>query len=49
MWRSGFDDGSAWRSTAMRWLKFNLVGGMGIAVQLLAAGRAEGRACISTI
>jgi len=27
---------SAWRSTAMRWLKFNLVGGIGIAVQLLA-------------
>ena len=26
---------SAWRSTAMRWLKFNLVGGIGIAVQLL--------------
>ena len=26
----------AWRSTAMRWLKFNLVGGIGIAVQLLA-------------
>ena len=25
----------AWRSTATRWLKFNLVGGMGIAVQLL--------------
>ncbi len=25
-----------WRSTAMRWLKFNLVGGIGIAVQLLA-------------
>ena len=24
-----------WRSTATRWLKFNLVGGMGIAVQLL--------------
>ncbi len=27
---------SAGRSTAMRWLKFNLVGGIGIAVQLLA-------------
>lgn len=27
---------SGWRSTAMRWLKFNLVGGIGIAVQLLA-------------
>ncbi len=26
---------AAWRSTATRWLKFNLVGGMGIAVQLL--------------
>jgi putative flippase GtrA len=26
---------TAWRSTATRWLKFNLVGGMGIAVQLL--------------
>jgi putative flippase GtrA len=24
-----------WRSTATRWLKFNLVGGMGIAVQLV--------------
>ena len=24
-----------WRSIATRWLKFNLVGGMGIAVQLL--------------
>jgi len=27
---------SGWRSTAVRWLKFNLVGGIGIAVQLLA-------------
>jgi putative flippase GtrA len=27
---------SAWRSIAIRWLKFNLVGGIGIAVQLLA-------------
>ncbi len=27
---------SAWRSSPMRWLKFNLVGGIGIAVQLLA-------------
>lgn len=26
---------SIWRSTAIRWLKFNLVGGIGIAVQLL--------------
>jgi putative flippase GtrA len=26
---------TAWRSTATRWLKFNLVGGIGIAVQLL--------------
>jgi putative flippase GtrA len=26
----------AWRSTTMRWFKFNLVGGIGIAVQLLA-------------
>jgi putative flippase GtrA len=26
---------SGWRSTAIRWLKFNLVGGIGIAVQLL--------------
>ena len=26
----------SWRSTAIRWLKFNLVGGIGIAVQLLA-------------
>ena len=25
----------AWQSMAMRWLKFNLVGGIGIAVQLL--------------
>jgi putative flippase GtrA len=25
----------AWRSTGLRWLKFNLVGGIGIAVQLL--------------
>jgi putative flippase GtrA len=25
----------SWRPTATRWLKFNLVGGMGIAVQLL--------------
>ena len=25
-----------WRSIAMRWLKFNFVGGIGIAVQLLA-------------
>jgi putative flippase GtrA len=25
----------AWRSTVTRWLKFNLVGGIGIAVQLL--------------
>ena len=25
----------AWRSAAVRWLKFNLVGGIGIAVQLL--------------
>ena len=24
----------AWQSMAMRWLKFNLVGGIGIAVQL---------------
>ncbi len=27
---------SGWRSTAMRWLKFNFVGGIGIAAQLLA-------------
>ena len=27
---------TGWRSIAMRWLKFNLVGGIGIAVQLLA-------------
>jgi len=27
---------SGWRSIAMRWLKFNFVGGIGIAVQLLA-------------
>ena len=27
-----------WRSTANRWLKFNLVGGMGIVVQLLMLG-----------
>ena len=33
----------AWRSIAMRWLKFNLVGGIGIAVQLLAVVRAEDR------
>ena len=26
---------NTWRSIATRWLKFNLVGGMGIAVQLL--------------
>jgi putative flippase GtrA len=26
----------AWRSIAMRWLKFNLVGGIGMAAQLLA-------------
>jgi putative flippase GtrA len=26
---------TGWRSTATRWLKFNLVGGMGIVVQLL--------------
>ena len=26
---------TVWRSAATRWLKFNLVGGMGIAVQLL--------------
>jgi putative flippase GtrA len=26
---------NGWRSTAIRWIKFNLVGGMGIAVQLL--------------
>lgn len=26
---------SIWRSTTIRWLKFNLVGGIGIAVQLL--------------
>ncbi|MGH9504639.1 MAG: GtrA family protein [Terriglobales bacterium] len=25
----------AWRSTGLRWLKFNLVGGIGVAVQLL--------------
>ena len=25
----------SWRSTGLRWLKFNLVGGIGIAVQLL--------------
>jgi putative flippase GtrA len=25
-----------WRATGLRWLKFNLVGGIGIAVQLLA-------------
>ena len=25
----------SWRSTANRWLKFNLVGGIGIAVQML--------------
>jgi len=25
----------AWRGTALRWLKFNLVGGLGIAVQLV--------------
>ncbi len=33
-----------WRSTAIRWLKFNLVGGIGIAVQLLALVCAEDRA-----
>ena len=27
---------TGWRSIAMRWLKFNFVGGIGIAVQLLA-------------
>jgi len=27
-------NGTAWRGTALRWLKFNLVGGFGIAVQL---------------
>ena len=27
---------SGWRSIAMRWLKFNFVGGIGIGVQLLA-------------
>jgi putative flippase GtrA len=27
--------GNSWRSTATRWLKFNLVGGIGIVVQLL--------------
>jgi putative flippase GtrA len=27
--------GRPWRSTALRWFKFNLVGGMGIGVQLL--------------
>jgi putative flippase GtrA len=26
---------TAWRSTATRWIKFNLVGGMGIVVQVL--------------
>jgi putative flippase GtrA len=26
---------NSWSSTATRWLKFNLVGGMGIGVQLL--------------
>jgi putative flippase GtrA len=30
---SGKGEG-AWRGTALRWLKFNLVGGLGIAVQL---------------
>ena len=25
-----------WRTTGLRWLKFNLVGGIGIVVQLLA-------------
>lgn len=28
----------AWRPTAIRWLKFNVVGGIGIAVQLLVLG-----------
>jgi putative flippase GtrA len=27
-------NGTAWRGTALRWVKFNLVGGFGIAVQL---------------
>ena len=30
-----------WRSTATRWLKFNLVGGIGIAVQLLVLATLE--------
>lgn len=30
----GEDGAGAWRGTALRWLKFNLVGGLGIAVQL---------------
>ena len=30
----GTNDAGAWRETVLRWLKFNLVGGLGIAVQL---------------
>ena len=29
---------TGWRSTTIRWIKFNLVGGMGVAVQLLVLG-----------
>jgi putative flippase GtrA len=35
MWKSASDDAAHMRSTTTRWLKFNLVGGIGIAVQLL--------------
>jgi putative flippase GtrA len=31
---NGSNGAGAWRETALRWLKFNLVGGLGIAVQL---------------
>jgi putative flippase GtrA len=30
--------GATWRSTGTRWLKFNLVGGIGVGVQLLVLG-----------
>jgi len=29
---------ATWRSTGTRWLKFNLVGGIGVGVQLLVLG-----------
>jgi len=36
-----------WRSLATRWIKFNLVGAMGLVVQVLVAGCVEDRAATS--